>query len=266
MKTFQEFQKDLNEVAPALLAAPLVLPALTFAAGAGANYLKGVYQARKQGEGGRSQPVDYGQGGTATPRTPNVQRGRLSSNDAYNRRMKELKRQEREQDREAARSKPASQSSSSSELGQKADEVLQGIRDAEYAKQRRENPELLKKEARTRQERIKAERKRQQQVSMRERMRKAAERNNIPEAYSKAEQQTHVKPKPVEIQTITRSAKDDGKEFSYREVLPKKGIYHNTPVVPTQLPKKKDKPVWKNKEFQYPGMPIKDLLRGGKVL
>ena len=179
MKTFQEFQKDLHEVAPALLAAPLAIPALTFAAGATANYLKGVYQARKQGEGGRAQPVDYGQGGTATPRTPNVQRGRLSSNDAYNKRIKELNRQEREQEREAARSKPASQSSSSSELGQKADEVLQGIRDAEYAKQRRENPELLKKEAQTRQERIKAERKKQRQVSMRERMRKAAEQQGL---------------------------------------------------------------------------------------
>ena len=94
MKTFQEFQKDLNEVAPALLAAPLVLPALTFAAGATANYMKGVYQARKQGEGKRSQPVDYGQGGTAKPRTPNVQRGRLSSNDAYNRQKKEERKAE----------------------------------------------------------------------------------------------------------------------------------------------------------------------------
>jgi hypothetical protein len=75
-----------------------------------------------------------------------------------------------------------------------------------------------------------------------------------------------VKPKPVTIQTITRTTKDNGKEFPYREVLPKKGIYHNTPIVPTVLPKKKDKPVWKNKEFQYPGMPIKDLLRGGTTL
>jgi len=97
-------------------------------------------------------------------------------------------------------------------------------------------------------------------------MRKAAERNNIPEAYSKAEQQTHVKPKPVEIQTITRIAKDDGKEFPYREVLPKKNVYYNTPVAPTALPKKKSKPEWKNKEFQYPGMPIKDLLGGGTTL
>ena len=41
--------------------------------------------------------------------------------------------------------------------------------------------------------------------------------------------------KPVEIQTITRSAKD-GKNYPYREVLPKKGIYHNTPVIPITQP------------------------------
>ena len=88
----------------------------------------------------------------------------------------------------------------------------------------------------------------------------------ISEAYSRAEKQSHTKPKPTTIQTITRTAKDDGKHFPYREVLPKKGIYHNTPVAPTALPKKSNKPVWKNKEFQYPGMPIKDLLGGGITL
>ena len=88
----------------------------------------------------------------------------------------------------------------------------------------------------------------------------------ISEAYSRAERQSHIKPKPSTIQTITRSAKEDGKHFPYREVLPKKGIYHNTPVAPTALPKKKGKPEWNNKEFQYPGMPIKDLLRGGTTL
>ena len=57
----------------------------------------------------------------------------------------------------------------------------------------------------------------------------------ISEAYSKAERQSHIKPKPVTFQTITRSAKD-GKHFPYREVLPKKGIYHNTPVIPITQP------------------------------
>ena len=87
-----------------------------------------------------------------------------------------------------------------------------------------------------------------------------------PEAYSKAEKESHITPKPTTFQTITRTTKDNGKEFPYREVLPKKNVEYNTPVKPTVLPKKKDKPVWKNKEFQYPGMPIKDLLRGGTTL
>jgi len=94
MKTYSKFREDLQEALPAVLAAPYAIPALTFAAGAAANYLKGVYQAKRQGEGGRSQPVDYGQGGTARPRTPNVQRGRLSANDSYNRQ----KQQERRED------------------------------------------------------------------------------------------------------------------------------------------------------------------------
>ena len=155
MKTFQEFQEAAALALP--LAAPIGKAALPIIAG------------------GIKLASDLMKADTAKPRTPNVQRGRLSSNDAYNKRMKELKRQEREEERAAARSKPASQSSSSSELGQKADQVLQDIRDAEYARQRRENPELLKKEAQTRQQRIKAERKRQRQAAMRERMNKAAD-------------------------------------------------------------------------------------------
>jgi len=53
------------------------------------------------------------------------------------------------------------------------------------------------------------------------------------EAYSEAEKRSHVKPKPVEIQTITRSAKDDGKHFYYKDVLPNDDLRHNTPVYPT---------------------------------
>lgn len=87
MKTYSQFKEHLHEAVPALLAAPLALPALTFAAGAAANYAKGVFAAKKQGEGRRSQPVDYGQGGTAKPRTPNVQRpsGKLSSAEVQRR-------------------------------------------------------------------------------------------------------------------------------------------------------------------------------------
>jgi len=176
MKTYNQFKEDLQEAVPlAIMAAPM-LPKILGGAAALAGGLGLVHQATRQGQGGRSQPVDYGQGGTATPRTPNVQRGRLSSNDAYNRAKEAEKKAARREEQQRARERKASESGSTSELGQKADEVLQGIRDAEYATQRRENPELLKKEAQTRQQRIKAERKRQRQAAMRERMNKAADR------------------------------------------------------------------------------------------
>ena len=70
MKTFQQFQQDLHEFVPGLaaaaeLAAPYVLPAAATALGA-----MGLYQASKQGQGKKSQPVDYGQGGEGSkPRT-----------------------------------------------------------------------------------------------------------------------------------------------------------------------------------------------------
>lgn len=71
MKTFSQFQQNLKEFAPALAPlAPYVLPAI----GAAAYGIKGYLEARKQGEGKRSQPVDYGQGGETKSRTPNVQR------------------------------------------------------------------------------------------------------------------------------------------------------------------------------------------------
>ena len=86
----------------------------------------------------------------------------------------------------------------------------------------------------------------------------------ISEAYSKAERQSRIKPKPVTFQTITRSAKD-GKHFPYREVLPKKGIYHNTPVVQTPE-KKKEGDIWKGEKFVYPGIPLRYLFKGGTTL
>ena len=88
----------------------------------------------------------------------------------------------------------------------------------------------------------------------------------ITEAYSKAEQQTHVKPKPVEVQTITRRVKDNDVEYPYKQVLPKKNVYHNTPVIPTNIVKtKENEGIWK-KEFNYPGIPLKYLFKGGKTL
>ena len=152
MKTFQEFQKDLHEVAPALLAAPLALPALTFAAGAAANYLKGVYQAKRQGEGGRSQPVDYGQGGTTKPRTPNVQRGRLSPNDAYNRQKKEERKAEAQR---RAREKAE----------QGIDELIGTDAERKAAAEARANQPQIQRDLR--------------RQAMRERMRKAAEQQGL---------------------------------------------------------------------------------------
>ncbi len=68
MKTFRQFQYDLKEFAPALAPlAPYVLPAAAAAIGAA-----GMYLSRKRNP---PQPSpDYGQGETAKPRTPNVQR------------------------------------------------------------------------------------------------------------------------------------------------------------------------------------------------
>ena len=76
-----------------------------------------------------------------------------------------------------------------------------------------------------------------------------------------------VKPKPVEVQTITRRVKDNDVEYPYKEVLPKKNVYHNTPVIPTNIVKTKEKEgIWKGKEFNYPGIPLKYLFKGGKTL
>ena len=86
----------------------------------------------------------------------------------------------------------------------------------------------------------------------------------ITEAYSRAERQSHTTT-PFEIKKEIES----GKEYRYK-VAPltkqQKDIHYTSPVYPTQLPKKSNKPVWKNKEFHYPGMPIKDLLGGGTTL
>ena len=67
----------------------------------------------------------------------------------------------------------------------------------------------------------------------------------------------------VDVQTITRSQYGGyGMHYPYKEVLPKKGIYHNTPVVPTPR-RKKEGDIWKDKKFVYPGIPLKHLIKGG---
>ena len=63
----------MSEAVPALLAAPAIMKA-PLIVGAGVKAAQSVMKATKQGQGGRSQPTDYGQGGTAKPRTKNVQR------------------------------------------------------------------------------------------------------------------------------------------------------------------------------------------------
>ena len=147
----------------------------------------------------------------ATSRKPAVQRpsGKITAAERQ-------KRQAREDRRAAA----AERNRERAEQG--IDELIGSDAERKAAAQARANQPQIQKELRRK--------------AMRERMRKAAERNNIPEAYSKAEKESHIKPKPTNIQTITRSVKDDGKEFRYREVLPKKGIYHNTPVIPITQP------------------------------
>ena len=112
----------MSEAAP-LLAAPLIMKGI--GAGLAATGLTGmIMQARKQGEGRRSQPVDYGQGGTATPRGKSVQRGRLNPNDAYNRAKREERRQE-------------AQRRARERAEQGIDELIGSEEERRYAKQKR---------------------------------------------------------------------------------------------------------------------------------
>ena len=114
MKTYKEFKEA------AILAAPLA----PLVVGAGVKALDYIMKAKKQGEGRRSQPVDYGQGGTATPRGKNVQRGRLNPNDAYNR----AKREERKQEAQRRARERAEQG---------IDELIGSEEERRYAKQKR---------------------------------------------------------------------------------------------------------------------------------
>ena len=114
MKTYKEFKEA------AILAAPLA----PLVVGAGVKALDYIMKAKKQGEGRRSQPVDYGQGGTATPRGRNVQRGRLNANDAYNRTKREERRQE-------------AQRRARERAEQGIDELIGSEEERRYAKQKR---------------------------------------------------------------------------------------------------------------------------------
>ena len=75
MKSYARFKKDLTEAVPLALPllaplAPKIIAGTAMAVGLGGM----IHQATKQGQGGRSQPADYGQGGTAKPRGKSVQR------------------------------------------------------------------------------------------------------------------------------------------------------------------------------------------------
>ena len=156
MKTFQQFQQDLHEFVPALaaaaeLAAPYVLPAATAALGA-----MGLYQASKQGQGKRSQPVDYGQGGETTPRTPNVQRPSAKTTAA--RTQAQVARDDR---RAAARERAAANTQ------QKIDALIGSDAERKAAAQARANQPQIQRDLR--------------RQATRDRMRQAADKLGLPE-------------------------------------------------------------------------------------
>ena len=75
-------------------------------------------------------------------------------------------------------------------------------------------------------------------------------------------------PRPVNIDiSPTRRAVDKttGVEYPYKEVVPKTNRYHNTPVAPTEKKKEQKPEIWKGK-FNYPGIPLRYLFKGGKYL
>ena len=130
MKTYKEF---MSEAAP-LLAAPLIMKGI--GAGLAATGLTGmVMQATKrQGEGRRSQPVDYGQGDTATP-GPGVSTRRKHRKDTNAQRQSDQAREDRraEARRRAKERKEAEQR----DVEQKIDDLIGSEADRRYAKQKR---------------------------------------------------------------------------------------------------------------------------------
>jgi len=98
MKTFNQFQQDLQEAIPALAPlAPYVLPAAAAALGAAGM----IYQARKRQP--PTPPSDFGQGET-TPRKPAVQRpsGKITAAQAQQRQARLDRKADVQADQEAA--------------------------------------------------------------------------------------------------------------------------------------------------------------------
>lgn len=146
MKTFGEFQ----ESAAALRLASKVLPAILTGIGAAGTIL----QARKQGEGKRSQPVDYGQGEGSKPRTQATVRPTGPKAD-YKARLKAQQQARREEVR--ANREERAQQGIDSLIGSDAERKA-------AAEARANQPETQR---------------RLRQQSMRERMRKAAEARGL---------------------------------------------------------------------------------------
>ena len=127
MKTYKQF---VAEAVP-LLAAPLA----PLVVGAGVKAAQYVMQARKQGEGKRAQPVDYGQGGTATP-GPGRSTQRTHKKDRSAQRQADQARDDRraEARRRAQERKEAEQR----DVEQKIDDLIGSEADRRYAKQKRQ--------------------------------------------------------------------------------------------------------------------------------
>ena len=148
MKTYKQFvegcgcahkKKKKTNVAEAvpLLAAPLAIPVgKAIGAGLAATGLTGmIMQARRQGEGKRSQPVDYGQGVTATP-GPGRSTQRTHRKDRSAQRQADQAREDRraEAKRRAQERKEAEQR----DVEQKIDDLIGSEADRKYAKQKRQ--------------------------------------------------------------------------------------------------------------------------------
>ena len=148
MKTFQEFQE--NAALLRAVGSGKVLPAIMTGIGAVGTIL----QARKQGEGKRSQPVDYGQGEGSKPRQQATVRPAGPKAD-YKARLR-AQQQARRAEVEANRQERAQQG---------IDQILGTDAERKAAAEARANQPQIQRRLR--------------QQSMRERMRKAAEQQGL---------------------------------------------------------------------------------------
>ena len=130
MKTYKQF------VAEVVALAPLAIPVgKAIGAGLAATGLTGmIMQARRQGEGKRSQPVDYGQGGTATP-GPGVNTRRTHRKDRSAQRQADQAREDRRA--EARLRAKERREAEQRDVKQKIDDLIGSEADRRYAKQKR---------------------------------------------------------------------------------------------------------------------------------